>query len=249
MDKALKDLASGKPILIFDAENRERETDIVFPSQFITPEILRFMRKEGGGLICTTIKQEFADRLGILYLEDILRNQYGRESAITRSDDMKYDRNSSFSLTINHRSTFTGVSDTDRSITISSLAKFINDSREMKDTMEEFAKSFRAPGHVILIIARANYFSQRRGHTELSTYMVERAGLIPSATIVEMLSDSGRSMTKEEAMMFAREHSLSFIEGKDIIASWLNDQGNGYGSVRYNPSGAHPLLEGIKEVG
>lgn len=249
IDKALTDLASGKPILVFDAENRERETDIVFPSQFVTPEAVRFLRKFGGGLICTTVKQDFADRLGMLYLEDILRNQYGKTSQITRSDDLKYDTNSSFSLTINHRDTFTGVSDIDRSITISSLAKFIKDSQGVQNPMEEFSRSFRTPGHVILIIARDGYFSQRRGHTELSTYMVERAGLTPSATIVEMLSDSGRSMSKSESMKFAEDNSLSFIEGKDIIDTWLNDQSNGYGSFRYNPSGAHPFSERIKEIG
>lgn len=249
IDESLRSLAKGRPILIFDASDREGETDIVVPSQFITPEIVRFMRKNGGGLICTTVKGDFSRRSGLVYLEDILRNQYGKDSEITRADDMKYDKNSSFSLTINHRSTFTGISDRDRFLTISELAGFISRSKGLPDARKDFAKLFRAPGHVILLIARDGYFSERRGHTELSTYMVEKAGLIPSATIVEMLSDTGNSMTRAEAMEFAREHSLSFIDGKEIIDSWLNDQGNGYGSFRYNSSGAHTFPEGIEEIG
>jgi len=249
ISNTLQSLSSGKPILIFDAADREGETDIVIPSQFATPEMIRFMRKNGGGLICTTVKDDFARSAGLLYLEDILRNQYGQDSEITRSDDMKYDKNSSFSLTINHRSTFTGISDNDRSRTITELSKFIPESRNNAKARVEFSELFRAPGHVILLIARDGYFKNRRGHTELSTYMVEKAGLVPSATIVEMLSDSGKSMTREEAMEFAHEKSLSFIDGKEIIETWFNDQGNGYGSFRYNPSGAHTFPEGIQEIG
>ena len=49
---AIESLRAGKPILIHDSTSRENETDIVIPSQFISPGNINFMRKNGGGLIC-----------------------------------------------------------------------------------------------------------------------------------------------------------------------------------------------------
>ena len=75
-------------------------------------------------------------------------------------------------------------------------------------------------GHIHLLIATDGYFKNRRGHTELSTYLVEQAGLIPSATIVEMLSDSGYSMTYDETKKYADQNSLDIITGDEIIKYW-----------------------------
>ncbi|MFQ6061409.1 MAG: 3,4-dihydroxy-2-butanone-4-phosphate synthase, partial [Thermoplasmata archaeon] len=48
---AIEDLRKGKIVLIYDADGREEETDLVVASQFLTPDIVRTMRKDGGGLI------------------------------------------------------------------------------------------------------------------------------------------------------------------------------------------------------
>lgn len=45
ISSALQSLRSGKPVLIFDSSDREGETDIVVASQFVTPQIIRMMRK------------------------------------------------------------------------------------------------------------------------------------------------------------------------------------------------------------
>jgi len=242
IEKAISSLKAGKPLLIFDSKDREGETDIVFPSQFINSDIIRFMRKMGGGLICTTLKEADARRIGLPFIEDFFRQHLDFNHKVFDNSDLRYDRNSSFSVTINHRNTFTGIPDRDRSLTIASFANFLGRLSQFDgNVQEEFSREFRIPGHVILIIARDGYFEKRRGHTELSTYLVERAGLIPSATIVEMLDDSGYSLPENKARKFAAENSLTFIEGEDIIASWLNDKGNGYGGLRHIASGTHSL--------
>ena len=61
----------------------------------------------------------------------------------------------------------------------------------------------------------------------MSTYLVEKDGFTPSATIAEMLSDSGRAMTKEEAKEYAQRKGLTFIEGDLIISGWADDKGHG----------------------
>lgn len=232
LEEALRELKSGKPILLFDGERRERETDIVIPSQFVTNDVVRIFRKQGGGLICTTLKEENAKKLGLPFIEDFYREHLRINLKAFDASDLKYDRGSSFSVTINHRDTFTGIPDMDRSKTIVEFSKFLGSMQQYNGQAGDvFSHNFRIPGHVILIIAREGYFKHRKGHTELSTYLVEKAGLIPSATIVEMLDDNGSSLSKGKAIEFAKKNSLSFIEGKDIIDAWNNDQSHGYGSL------------------
>jgi 3,4-dihydroxy 2-butanone 4-phosphate synthase len=40
IEEALKAFRKGKPVLIFDFEHREGETDIAIPAQFVKPKML-----------------------------------------------------------------------------------------------------------------------------------------------------------------------------------------------------------------
>lgn len=230
IETALNDLKSGKPVLIFDNPEREGETDIVFASQFVDHEKVQFMRSFGGGLICTTLPERYASKIGLPFIEDVYRNYLKLNPRAFDNSDLRYDKNSSFSVTINDRRTFTGIPDNDRALTITSFANFLNNLNQYNGSAGDFfSEIFRVPGHVILIIARNGYFSRRRGHTELSTYLMEKANLVPSATIVEMLDTDGYSLSRKKAEIFAKEHNLTFIEGDTIIAQWKDDQSNGNG--------------------
>ena len=219
----------GRPILIFDHEKREGETDMIFASEKVDFNSIKTLRKDAGGLVCTTIKEGLADILSMPFLEELYKRYlpYGNEASF--SGDMRYDSHSSFTFTINSRNTFTGISDKDRSITVNELVGFMKGIGEFKEPVHEFYGKFRIPGHVSLLIAREGYFSKRRGHTELATYLVESCGLFPSATIAEMLADDGNAMKMNEAMDYADKNGLMFIEGKDIIARWADEKGNGIG--------------------
>ncbi len=231
-EKVLSDLRSGIPVLLYDEEKREGETDMVVASQFVTPDVVRRMRKDAGGYICTTVREGDARLLGLPLMQEFLSGAIPEYARLFDQSDLRYDKSSPFSFTINHRNTFTGISDEDRSLTIREFSSFLSTLDSSDGRRVEFQKNFRCPGHVNLIIARDGYFSRRRGHTELSTFMAEEAGLTPSATVVEMLSDTGKSMNKEEAIAYAERNSLTFIEGKEIIAQWANGQNNGLGRLR-----------------
>ncbi len=217
ISKAIEDIKKGKPVLVFDAEGREEETDIVYASQFITPEKVRFMRKEGGGLICTTVPDFLASKFGLPYLHDIFE-QSGYEIFEYVSKKVRYDALPAFSITINHVDNYTGISDRERAKTIVEFARFIEEVEITNNPMEEFGRRFIAPGHVHLLISSG--LERRRGHTELSTALMQMAGVVPSASIVEILGDDGYSLRKEDAKKFADEHGLVFVEGKDIIDAW-----------------------------
>src|SRR2546427_517101 len=86
--------------------------------------------------------------------------------------------------------------------------------------MEALGREFRAPGHVALLNAADGLLAKRRGHTELSTALVTMAGLIPSATICEMMGDDGRALSKEDAKAYAEARNLVFLQGKDVVEAW-----------------------------
>ncbi len=223
-EKLFEKIRKGSPVLIFDSDKREGETDIVVPSQFIKKENILEMRKNGGGLICTSLTYEHAMKLGLDFLVNIF-NKSGMEIfKYLYPNDIPYDEKSSFSVTINHRKTFTGIPDKDRALTISEFAKllFKVDSLNEKEARLEFGGNFRAPGHVHLLIASKDLLNGRRGHTELSTSLMIMAGVIPSATMVEMLGDDGSSLPFSKAKNYAIEHDYPFIEGNEIIERWEN---------------------------
>ncbi len=217
IEEAIEEIKKGNPVLIFDAEGREEETDIVFASQFVTPEKIRFMRKEGGGLICTTLPIRIAKIFGLPYLHEIFYKS-GYKIFDYVSEKVRYDSLPAFSITINHVDNYTGISDRERAKTIVEFARFVSSVENMENPMAEFGRRFISPGHVHLLISSG--LERRKGHTELSTAIMELAGIVPSATIVEILGDDGYSLRKEDAIKFAESHNLIFIEGKDIIKGW-----------------------------
>lgn len=231
IEKAAEALRKGKPVLIFDSATREGETDIVMGSEFITPSSIRMMRKDGGGLICVTMPGSAASVLGLDYLLKIYERSKMPFVKNLYPNDIPYGEKSAFSITINHRKTFTGIPDVDRALTISEFSKILGkailskDARSKASTNRAFGRNFRTPGHVFTLIASENLLASRKGHTELSMYLAYRAGITPSTTIVEMLGDDGHSLSKKQAMLYAKKKDLVFIEGREIIEDFFSRHG------------------------
>ena len=155
-EQALADLTEGHPVLIYDADGREEETDIVYISEFVEPEDVMFMRKNGGGLICTTITDSIATAIGLPFLVDVLECTKDLYPIIAKSlpDNLPYDTKSAFSITINHKNCYTGITDGDRALTISEFGKLVDDlmnGLEPSSAAKHFTDNFRIPGHVFLL--------------------------------------------------------------------------------------------------
>ncbi|MFQ6128359.1 MAG: 3,4-dihydroxy-2-butanone-4-phosphate synthase [Thermoplasmata archaeon] len=224
VENAIDDLQNGKMVLVFDADGREEETDITVASQFVTPDVIRTMRRDGGGLICVTVPPEIRKKLGLPFLSDLLWNE-GNNLPVLRSlipNDLPYDEKSAFGITINHRRTYTGITDADRALTITEFADFARraDLLDSDTAISEFGRDFRSPGHVSLLNVVNPILKSRKGHTELCTALVIMAGLTPSATVCEMMSDEGKALSKEDAKQYARERNLVFLEGFQIVEAW-----------------------------
>jgi 3,4-dihydroxy 2-butanone 4-phosphate synthase len=218
LEEALRAFRDGKFILLYDFDDREKETDFAIRADAVTRQHIMWMRKDGGGLICTAVHPEAARRLGLPFARDLLASWQGVE----RIGEIPYDRKnpSSFSIWVNHRNTFTGITDRDRALTINAIAD------QVKAAMNggggaEFHRIFRTPGHVALLRAAEGLLDVRCGQTELSIALAEMAGITPAITICEMLDDeTGYALPREAAIRYAREHSLPFIEGCEVLDRW-----------------------------
>jgi len=214
---AIEAFRRGEMVLLYDFDTRERETDFAIRSDMVTPRDILRMRRDGGGLICTAIHGQAAENFGLPFASEILRptslaEQYG---------EIPYDRtnHSSFSLWVNHRDTFTGVTDIDRALTAGRIADQVHAT--LAGRPHTFHEEFRTPGHMALLRAAGNLLDQRRGQTELSVALALMAGVTPAVTICEMLDDeTGYALSKEDARRYARHHGLVFLEGEEVCGMW-----------------------------
>jgi 3,4-dihydroxy 2-butanone 4-phosphate synthase len=222
--QALKELRSGRFVLIYDADGREEETDMVIASEFITPEAIRKMRSDGGGLVCTTADPRIRESLGLPFLTEVFLGMADKYPVMRElmPNDIPYDVKSAFSITINHRKTFTGITDNDRALTIKEFAALAKEAIKQEDGWgkRELGRNFRAPGHVHLLNTTDRILETRFGHTELSTALVIMAQLTPSATICEMMGDDGKALPKDRAKAYAEANGYSFLEGAEVVEAW-----------------------------
>jgi len=223
---AIDALRKGEPVFIYDADGREEETDIVMATQFMRPKDIMRLRKDGGGLICSTVTDEIAEEMALPFMVDVYRSAKAEMPLLERMipDHLPYDTKSAFSLTINHHDNYTGITDNDRSMTAAEFGKLvgmINDGK-MGDGkgVEEFTSRFRTPGHLHLLRSAKGLLDNRKGHTELATVLCMMAELSPSATICEMMGDDGRALQRPEAMKYAQDNGFVYLDGIQIINEW-----------------------------
>jgi 3,4-dihydroxy 2-butanone 4-phosphate synthase len=215
LDRTLAALRNGEPVLVHDAADREGETDLLYPASAVTPAAVARLRNDGGGLVFVALSAAVADRLDLPFLHDALdhpANDHG---------DLGYDARPSFSLTVNHRDGYTGVTDDDRALTIRRLgevAAAIDGGTDYGPA--DFGAEFRTPGHVHLLRAAPGLLDERRGHTELGLSLAAAAGIEPAIAGCEMLDDeSGGSLSTADARAYARRHGIPYLEGSDLVAA------------------------------
>lgn len=222
--RAITDLQNGKFVLIYDNDDREGEADIVMASEFVAPESIRTMRKDGGGLIFLMTSSEIADKLKLPFLADLFSDVDDKYPVLKEliPNDIPYDSKSSFSLYINHRDTFTGITDIDRSLTMNKFANLAKKIEHIEDgtATKMFGKEFRSPGHIPICVASKNLLNERVGHTELVVSLLNMADVIPVGSGCEIMGDTGIALSKTKAKQYADENGFVFLEGKDIIKAW-----------------------------
>lgn len=191
IEQALEDLRQGKIIVCTDDPDRENEGDFICAAEFATPENVNFMACYGKGLICMPMSGPMTEKLGLGQM--VLNNTDNHATA--------------FTVSIDHVDTTTGISAYERSLT---AMKCVEDTAQPCD--------FRRPGHMFPLEAKAKGVLERGGHTEATVDLMRLAGLKECGLCCEIMREDGTMMRKTELVELAKEHNLTFITIKDLIA-------------------------------
>ncbi len=181
IEEAIDDFRKGKMIVVVDDEDRENEGDLVIPAEKVTPQIINFMAKHGGGLICLPIVRERLEELNI-------------ERMVAKNTD---PNRTAFTVSIDAIECTTGISAQERAMTI----------RKVLDPKTK-AKDFTRPGHIFPIEYREGGVLVRAGHTEASVDLAKMAGLYPAGVICEIMNEDGTMARVPELMEYVERHHL-----------------------------------------
>jgi 3,4-dihydroxy 2-butanone 4-phosphate synthase/GTP cyclohydrolase II len=200
IEQAIEDIGAGKFVIVADDEDRENEGDLVCAARLVTPEMINFMIKKAGGLICLALTGDRVDALGLTPMAETNLDDY--RTAYTVS----VDASARFGVT-------TGISAHDRATTI----------RVAVDP-DAVPSDLRHGGHVFPLRAREGGVLQRVGHTEAAVDLATLAGVLPAGVICEILSDDGTTAKRPQLELFAREHGITFITVAQLVAHRLKTE-------------------------
>ena len=187
---ALNALKQGNGVLVLDDEDRENEGDLIIAAEFATQENINFFVKYARGIVCTPMRRESLERLGI-------------PAMVTKNTD---NHETAFTVTVDHVDTTTGVSPAERAYTIQ---KLLDPTAKPAD--------FRRPGHVFPLVYKEGGVLVRQGHTEASVDLCRLAGLQEAAVICEITKDDGDMARLPDLIEFAKEHDLKIASVAELI--------------------------------
>ncbi|WP_412745929.1 bifunctional 3,4-dihydroxy-2-butanone-4-phosphate synthase/GTP cyclohydrolase II [Krasilnikovia sp. MM14-A1004] len=191
IERAVKDIAAGRPVIVVDDENRENEGDLIFAAEHATPELLAFMVRYTSGYICAVLTEEEADRLDLPPMFHTNQDRRGTAYAVT------VDAREGVS---------TGISAADRAHTIRLLSSATTEAGDLA-----------RPGHVVPLRAKPGGVLRRPGHTEATIDLTVLAGLRPAGVLCELVNDDGTMMRLPDLERFAAEHDLALISIEQLI--------------------------------
>jgi 3,4-dihydroxy 2-butanone 4-phosphate synthase / GTP cyclohydrolase II len=192
IEEALEDIREGKMVVVCDDPARENEGDLTMAAQFVTPDAINFMAKEGRGLICLALSPARCDELGL----DLMAAK--NESAFSTA----------FTVSIEARSgVSTGISAADRARTI-----------QVAIDPEASPRELVQPGHVFPLKAKAGGVLERVGQTEAAVDLARLAGLNPAGVICEIMNDDGTMARVPDLGPYCERHGLKMITVADLVA-------------------------------
>jgi 3,4-dihydroxy 2-butanone 4-phosphate synthase / GTP cyclohydrolase II len=212
---AIEAYRCGDPVIVVDDEGRENEGDLIIGAEAANAERLAFMVRHTSGLICAPITERRRAELELPMM--VIDNEDPKETAFTVSVDYRHG-------------TTTGISASDRAMTIAALADARSGSTD-----------FSRPGHVFPLVAREGGVIARPGHTEAAVDLSRMAGLSPAGAIGELVCDSGEMMRGPELSRFAKRYNLPFISIEALqlhrleTENWIDCIGERISQTRFGP--------------
>jgi len=197
--EAIAAIKNGEVIVVVDDEDRENEGDFICAAEKITPEIVNFMAREGRGLLCVPLVEARCDELQL----DLM---VGKNTAL-------HETPFTVSVDLNSKDTSTGISTSDRSLTIRALA---DPNTEPND--------LGRPGHIFPLKAKEGGVLRRAGHTEAAIDFARLAGLTPAGVLIEVLKEDGTMARLPDLRIIADKFKLKLVSIDDLIAYRLSNE-------------------------
>ncbi|EGL83185.1 GTP cyclohydrolase-2 [Caldalkalibacillus thermarum TA2.A1] len=190
IEEAIYELMQGRVIIVVDDEDRENEGDFVALAEKCTPEIINFMITHGRGLVCVPITEQRARELDLHPMVDHNTDPHG----------------TAFTVSVDYKTTTTGISAHERSDTIRAL---IDPKAKKTD--------FKRPGHIFPLIAKEGGVLRRAGHTEAAVDLARMCGAYPAGIICEIMNEDGTMARVPQLRKIADQFDLKMITIKDLI--------------------------------
>ncbi len=191
VEEAIREIRDGGMVILVDDGAPENEGDLFAAAENITPENINFMMKNARGLVCLSLTEKQADKLGL----DLMVDEDSASSGPR------------FTVSIDARNGITrGLSASDRARTI--LTAIADDSA---------SRDLTQPGHVFPLRARRGGVLVRTGATEGSVDMARLAGLMPAGVICAIMNEDGSVANMEDLERFAEIHDLKIVTVRDVI--------------------------------
>jgi len=191
IDRAIKDIAAGRPVVVVDDANRENEGDIIAAASLATPELLAFMIRYTSGVICAPMRGTELDRLQLPLMTS--QNTERMRTAFTVSVDARDDVS-------------TGISAADRATTV---LRLVDPGATAADLVR--------PGHIFPLRYAEGGVLRRPGHTEAAVDLARLAGLPEAGILAEVVNDDGTMARLPELRDFATAHGLALVSIEQLI--------------------------------
>lgn len=187
----IAEIGGGRMVILVDEEDRENEGDLLMAAEFVTPESINFMARNGRGLICLTLTEERCRQLNLPLMVANNRSPLG----------------TNFTVSIEAaEGVTTGISAADRARTVQAAIRADSSPRDIVQ-----------PGHIFPLMAEDGGVLVRAGHTEAGCDLARLAGLTPAAVICEILKDNGEMARLPDLEVFAERHGLKIGTIADLI--------------------------------
>lgn len=147
------------------------------------------MTKYARGLMCVPMAPKVAKRLQLPQMTSDNTDLFG----------------TAFTISVDHKSTTTGISAFDRWRTIKNLA-------DPQASGDDFYK----PGHLFPLVAKDHGVLERNGHTEAAVDLAKLAGEEPVDYICEIIKANGEMARSTELHEMAEEYSLPLITIQEL---------------------------------
>lgn len=197
IEEAITDLKAGKAIIVCDDEDRENEGDLLALAEYATPDTINFMVKNARGLVCMPIMKSLADKLEL--------------PPMTADNTDKLA--TAFTVSVDHKTTSTGISAFERAFTIQEMLK-----------KNAVPADFSRPGHVFPLVAKDGGVLERSGHTEAAVDLAKLAGAKPAGVICEIMNDDGTMARVPDLEVIAKRFDIKMITIEQLKSHRLQQE-------------------------